>query len=225
MKEEKNYSEIKEFVVNKGIALFGVCNIEKLKEKFHPSIREVAESLPYGISIGYRLSDSVLSTIKGAPTLIYKHHYKTVNWILDQVAEQVSNFIQSKGKNAVAIPASQTVDWEYQIGHLPHSLIGRECGLGWIGRSGLLVNPDYGAKVRYATILTDFPLKLDKPISDGGCNDCKKCIEVCPALAITESGYDKGKCISKLREFSKLKGIGVYICGVCVSVCGGRYGS
>lgn len=218
MVRKKNYESLKKIVRNEGITLFGTCSLERLRENFHPSLRRIEEKLTYGISIGYRLSDAVLATIIDIPTLIYKHHYKTVNWILDQIAARIVSFIQAQGKMALAIPASQTIDWERQQGHLPHSLVGKEAGLGWIGRSGLLVNPVHGAKARYATILTNLPLITDKPIN-GSCGNCEECIKACPADAITKQGYDKVKCLAKLKEFAKMRGIGVYICGVCVKVC------
>jgi len=219
--DEKNYNELKDFASNNNMALFGVAKLEEIKKLFHQSIRGIADSFSYGISIGYRLSDAILETIKDEPTLIYKHHYKTVNWILDQTAERISNIIQGRGKRALAIPASQTVDWELQVGHLPHITVAREAGFGWIGRSGLLVNPIYGARVRYATILTDLPLISNNPV-EGNCGECQKCIEVCPASAITMRNFDKQKCLIKLKQFAAKRGIGQHICGVCVKVCTGN---
>lgn len=209
---------LKKFPKFQGITLLGTCKLDNSKDSLSSPLPENVPLLPYAISIGYRLSETVLSTIKKTPTLIYKHHYKTVNWILDQTAESIANMIQSKGFNATAIPASQVIDWEQQTAHLSHRIIGQKCGLGWIGRSGLLVNPTYGAKVRYASILTDMPLEDNQKI-ENGCGECKKCIEACPAEAISENHYDKTKCLAKLREFSGIKGIGVNICGVCVAVC------
>lgn len=217
--QDVNYKKLKEFAFEEGISLFGVGDVKNLS--CHPSIRDIAKDLPYGISIGYRLSDEVLSTIQDSPSLIYKHHYKTVNWLLDQTAEKIANIIQKEGRHSIAIPASQTVDWERQEGSLDHRIVAQRAGLGWIGKSGLLVNPEFGARVRYATVLTDLPLSVDSPINDG-CGDCIKCIENCPARAITENGYNKELCLNKLKEFARIKGIGVYICGVCVKVCTGK---
>jgi epoxyqueuosine reductase len=218
----KNYNLfLKGIAEEKGITLFGVCATEGLKDSFHREIKENLSTLSYAISLGYKLSKGVLSTIKDVPSLLYKNHYKTVNWILDQTVEKLANVIQKEGKTAIAIPSSQIVEWEKQTGHLSHILIGQKCGLGWIGRSGLLVNPEHGAQVRYATILTDIPLEIDNPI-DKGCEDCKKCIDACPAGAISEKGYDKEKCMEKIKEFTRIKGIGVGICGICIRACNGN---
>ncbi|MBI4721743.1 MAG: epoxyqueuosine reductase [Candidatus Stahlbacteria bacterium] len=183
---------------------------------------EASKGLEYAISLGIRLSDTVLSTIEEGPSLIYKHHYKTVNWILDQTAEQIANLLQSAGYSSLAIPASQVVDWKHQGGHFSHRVVARECGLGWIGKSGLLVHHQYGARVRYATVLTDFPLSEDRSQETGECGSCQKCIDACPAGAISEAGYEREKCVAKLKQFAGMRGIGVSICGICVKVCGRR---
>lgn len=207
---------IKKFLLNYNVKIVG---FGKIPEDIKPL--EIGENLPRAIVFGYPLSKSVLDTIKDRPTLIYKHHYKTVNWILDQTAYHLVRFIEEKGKRAIAIPASQTVDWETQKGHISHKKLAKEAGLGFIGRSGLLIHPIFGAQVRYVSILTDLNFEPDQ-ISNADCGACRKCIEACPANAITADSVDLSCCLAQLKEFSKIRGIGQYICGICVKVCNGR---
>lgn len=218
--EEENYEQLRQLALEEGASLFGVGRVEPLRSTLHPSIVDVARELEYSISLGLRLSDGVLETIEDRPTLIYKHHYRTVNSWLDRVSSRIASLIQCRGFRALPIPASQIVDWDHQLGHLPHVLAAEQAGLGWIGRSNLLINPGHGAKVRYSTILTDIPLKVDGPVG-GECGECEECVKACPAEAITRGGYDRERCLSKLVEFSRIKGIGVRICGLCVKVCKG----
>lgn len=183
---------------------------------------ELRERFPRAVVFGYTLSAGVLETIEDHPTLIYKHHYKTVNWLLDQTAFHLAALLEANGCRALAIPASQTVDWPDQKGHVSHKKLGRAAGIGWIGRSGLLIHPRLGARVRYASVLTDLDFEPD-PAGPGDCGTCRKCIAVCPANAISETGVDLNKCRPKLVEFSRRPGIGQYICGVCVKACDGRH--
>lgn len=208
--------EIKEFLKNFGVKIIGFGEIPQNIEIF-----EIKYKYPRVIVFGYPISDGVLNTIEDHPTLIYKQHYKTVNWLLDQTAYHLVQFIEEKGAKAIAIPASQTVDWQNQKGHISHKMLAVECGLGYIGRSGLVINPGYGARVRYISILTDLEFKPDKKIT-GDCGLCKKCIIACPAQAIEEQGVDLKRCLAKLKEFAKIPGIGQYICGVCVKACNGK---
>lgn len=215
MSETKD--QITEFLTRYGTKLVGFCDVPE-----DLSLLEIEESFPRGIVFGFSLSKSVLATIRERPTLIYKHHYKTVNWLLDQTACHLVRFIEDQGKRAIAIPASQLVDWEHHKGHASHRHLAWEAGLGYIGRHGLLVHPEYGAQVRYCTILTDLEFVPDEKV-DADCGTCRKCIAACPAGALSEEGVDIFRCYEKLEEFSHIRGIGQHICGVCVKACDGRH--
>jgi len=222
MDKNKNYATLKKFTQDQGIDLFGVADIKGIRKEF-----QVLESLVKGfdkaICLGARLSVSILSEISNAPTRLYFHHYRTVNAYLDQTALKACNFIQRKGFNALPIPASIILDWENQKAHLSHKKLGVLAGLGWIGRNNLLVNEKIGSQFRLATILTDMPLKSDKPIKKD-CGVCRLCVKMCPAGAIKDSpaDFDHIKCFEKLKEFQKQKLVDQYICGVCVNICKGK---
>jgi len=215
---ERNRQALQSLALQEGMCLFGVADLGPIRETFHLSLQQAAERLPHAISLGLRLSDAILDALKDGPTLIYKHHYKAVNYCLDQVALRFVRHLQEQGYSGLPIPASQVVDWEGQKGHLSHKLVAKFAGLGWIGRSSLLINPFHGARVRYVTILTDMPLACGSPVSLD-CGECQACISLCPARAITGNGYDMAACMEKLKEFSSRRGIGVLICGMCVRAC------
>lgn len=212
-------TELESLSRREGMAVFGVADMGPLHGILHDSILATCRQLRYGISIGFRLSDPIIDGIEDRPTLIYKHHYKVANYMLDRAAAAIHSFITSKGCQALPIPASQVVDWRQNLGHLSHKAVAVQAGLGWIGKSALFIHPEHRARLRLATVLTDMPLEPGKPLENVGCGDCTACIEACPASAISEQGYDREKCAEKLREFSKMPGIGQSICGVCVKAC------
>ncbi|MFA5090894.1 MAG: 4Fe-4S double cluster binding domain-containing protein [Candidatus Omnitrophota bacterium] len=208
-----------EFCREGGADLFGVADISSIKEEFI-FIPKVKECLDKAICLGVRLSGAVLDEIKEAPTRLYFHHYRTVNVFLDQLALRVCNYIQKKGYRALPVPASQIVDWQKQSAHLSHKKIGYLAGLGWIGRNNLLVNKDLGSQFRIVSILTDMPLKADKPVKEG-CGTCRLCIKACPAGAIKEDNkdFDHIRCFEKLKQFQKQRLVDQFICGACVNAC------
>ena len=222
MDKNKNYITLKKFCQEQGVDLFGVADIAEAKKDFMFSAG-LLEDFDRAVCLGARLSKSILNEIKEAPTKIYFHHYRTVNAFLDQAALRLSNYIQRKGYNSLPVPASQIVDWEAQKGHLSHKNIGVLAGLGWLGRNNLLVNPELGGQFRLVTILTDMPLKTDKP-TKLDCGSCRACIIRCPAGAIKDkpSDFDHIKCFEKLKDFQKQKLVDQYICGICVNICKGR---
>lgn len=222
MDKIKNYNTLKKFTQKEGIDLFGVADIRAIKSEFK-SLESVSKGLDRAVCLGIRLSSAVLSDISAAPTRLYFHHYRTVNACLDQAALRIVNFIQRSGYAALPVPASIILDWERQSAHLSHKKIGVLAGLGWIGRNNLLVNEKYGSQFRLATILTDMPIKTDKPLKKN-CGDCYLCVKVCPAGAIKgdPGEFDHIKCFEKLKEFQRQKLVDQYICGVCVNTCRGK---
>ncbi|HUV36297.1 MAG TPA: reductive dehalogenase domain-containing protein [Patescibacteria group bacterium] len=194
------------------------------REQFHPSIRGVSEPLDYAVVIGIRLSQPVLDTVTVAPTWTYYHHYRMVNFALDQAALVIAGACRRNGYRAFPVPASQILDWNRLRGHLSHRAMGEMAGLGWRGRNNLLVNPRFGSMVRYVTVLTDMPLPHRGAGEDvTGCDSCRACIAVCPAGAIHDdaAAFELDRCAAQLRRFAHEEKLNTMICGLCVRVCRG----
>jgi epoxyqueuosine reductase QueG len=221
MDKNKNYAYLKRFARSLGMDLFGVADISKIKNEFMLAVNLI-KKFDRAIVLGIRLSRSILEEIQDYPTKLYFHHYRTLNAFLDQVALRLTNLIQDKGFLALSIPASQILDWQNQKAHLSHKKIGYLAGLGWIGRNNLLVNKTLGSQIRLVTILTNIPLKIDRPLKEN-CGSCRLCITVCPAEAIKNepSDFDHIRCFEKLKEFQKMRLVDQYICGICVKACNG----
>jgi epoxyqueuosine reductase len=203
-----------------GAVLFGVADLARVPD----TSGEVSlAGLGTGISFAYRLSDVVLEGIVDHPTRTYQYHYRQVNILLDQISLRMTSHIQELGYRAFPVPSSQVVDWEGLTGHVSHKTVGRLAGHGWIGRNNLLVNPRYGARLRYATVLTDLDLPFDRPL-EGDCGTCARCRVACPGGAIGEdpSSFDLAKCLATIDELRKKPNIGSRICGICVKACIGK---
>lgn len=222
MDKNKHYSSLKKFCQTLGIDLFGVADIRSIKQDFIIS-QTILRKFDRAVCVGVRLSSSVLEDIENAPTRLYFHHYRTMNALLDQIALKACNYIQKRGFAALPMPASQIIDWQNQKAHLSHKKIGVLAGLGWIGRNNLLVNGELGSQFRLVSVLTDMPLKTDKPLKKD-CGTCRLCVTICPAFAIKENPADFNhiKCFEKLKEFQKKRQVDQYICGVCVKACAGN---
>jgi len=222
MDKDKNYIALKKFCQDLGMDLFGVADIQDVKQGFVVS-PELLTRLDKAVVLGGRLSKTVLAELIAAPTRLYSYHYRTLNSLLDQSALKATLYIEAQGYLALPVPTSQILDWKKQTGHLSHKKMGELAGLGWIGRNNMLVNKDYGSQFRLVTILTNMPLLIDKPVQDN-CGPCRLCVDVCPAKAIQENVADFGhiKCFDAIKGFQKLHLAEQYICGVCVNVCRGN---
>jgi reductive dehalogenase len=63
-----------------------------------------------------------------------------------------------------------------------------DAGLGELSRMNKLVTPEFGPAVRLCKVFTDLPMACDQPVDFGVvefCKRCKKCVEACPAAALS----------------------------------------
>lgn len=101
-------------------------------------------------------------------------------------------------------------------------------GIGWHGKSTMLVDPKLGAWFFLAEILTTLDLPPDAP-QPARCGTCTRCITACPTGAITDAHrLDARRCISYLTielkgaiplEFRPLIGDRIYGCDDCLDAC------
>lgn len=220
---KENAEQIKTLCRHWGGALFGVADLRPFKKEEILLSPSLIDQHPLAISVGYHLSGSILEGIENQPTPIYFHHYQRVNILLDTIGLVVTSAIQDLGYRAMPIPASQIVDWKTQKGHLSHKHVAWAAGLGWIGRNNLLVNEQFGSRIRLVTILTDIPLVISSPaIKD--CGSCLDCLSICPAGAIKvrQEEFDHLRCYEQLRTFAKTLHLSHNICGVCIKACRGQ---
>jgi len=222
MSKADNVGKIESLCRQWGGSLFGVADLHSLKRDNILLSPPLIDEHSFAISVGYHLSDSILEGIENQPTPLYFHHYQRVNILLDTISLILTSAIQDLGYHALPVAASQIVDWKNQRGHLSHKHVARLAGLGWIGRNNLLVNEKFGSRIRLVTILTNFPLVTDSPLSKD-CGSCRACISVCPVGAISEKpeDFDHLRCYEQLKTFSKTLHFSHHICGICVKACRG----
>lgn len=219
--EQKKRAELEAFAYEQGAVAFGVADLTRVIDS------ELSASVPAGyyraVVMGMRVLNSVLEEIIDKPTPLYFHIYRQLNYALDRLAFSIAMQIESMGYRALPIPASQIVCSAPMRGQLSHKMLGWLAGIGFIGRNNLLVHPEYGARMRYVSVLTDMLLENDNP-HEGNCGECLACVTVCPAGAIHDSvkDFDRDACYKKLCEFAKLPFIGQHVCGICVKACVGR---
>lgn len=213
--------EIRELLIEKGASFVGFSNIEDIPEN---------RGYTGAITIGIKLLDSIVEQIyeENAPTYEYFHHYRTVNYALDQLALFTAIRLEKLGFHPLMIPASQSSVNDPFRGAFPHKSAAVKANLGFIGKNALFIHKDYGSKVRLATVLLKEPLESDLPPVTLGCGSCTKCTDACPAHAIMGIEYISGAdrdsifnaeaCSKHMKEAYRHIGRGA-VCGICIAVC------
>jgi epoxyqueuosine reductase QueG len=224
-----NATKLKSTALSLGADLTGIADLALLKERFPVSPPDLLDGYHRAVSIGIGLDRAIVNEIVDGPTEAYARHYREVNERLDEIAVKLMTWMDENGHRALAVPASYVVNREDWRGAISHRAVGRLAGLGWSGKSLMLINPTYGPAFRMATILTDMNLVADSPM-ENRCSTCTLCTEACVAGAILDTGtktfyedrldaVNLGECIEVLTEFKARPGIGAYVCGVCIRVC------
>ncbi len=101
-------------------------------------------------------------------------------------------------------------------------------GLGWQGKSTILLNQEHGTWLFLGVIITTLELPNGEPVKDR-CGSCTACITACPTAAITAPyQLDARKCIAYLTiehdgpiplEYRRAIGDRLFGCDECLDVC------
>ncbi len=103
-----------------------------------------------------------------------------------------------------------------------------KCGLGFIGKNGLLINKRYGSYVFIGTFLFEKQLKERTAGTESTCIGCGACLSACPTAAIGKDGVTIERCLSCISQKSSKtdeelevlsKNRTLWGCDICQKVC------
>jgi epoxyqueuosine reductase len=192
----------------------------------------IVKGYKQGISLGIVIPDSIVDHLPQRDdanvSCEYRlHGYDILNDRLNLIASTVSSFLNQKGYRTLPIPAANRTDEKNAIPTVSHKMIAHIAGLGWIGKSCLLVTPKAGPRLRLISILTEAPLESTDSQIEQKCGDCQECVKICPVQAIKGNNYRPGdsrearldfkKCFDYFEDLKKTRKYPV--CGLCLYVC------
>jgi len=191
---------------------------------------DLRDGYPRALSISVAIDLTIVNELPIAITQAYLDEYDRLNLLLDELSEIAERRLIEAGYRARALNEERTpVDFGLHATQLPHKTIATRAGLGWIGKTALLVTPERGSAVRLASVLTDAPLVCGTPIDESQCGTCQVCQNNCPGAAplgpnwtVTsrrEDFFDALACRRSCLERNWKLRPGTSLCGFCTSIC------
>ena len=249
---EKNITkeEILDFTRAHGADVCGIADLTDARDYVGAEYGDFFAGFPRAVSFALFFPKEVVNEQLDGPTRNYKTVYSMLNAEIDRICSAVAIKLQRAGFRSYPIAASdyrpskhaEKLHWVVaqaedvkalpKVGHdiigvYSHRLAAVRAGLGWIGKSCSIINPEVGPRMRLGTILTDAPFEPDAPI-ESRCGECRLCMDACPVRALhgrafnaaepLEMRFDAKKCYDFWDDMDYVYGLGG-TCGLCLAAC------
>lgn len=168
------------------------------------------------IVFGVSYVDSALSPPQKGPVIARfatGDHYEAVRG----VAAAISALLEARGaRSETLIDDNHFVDRAAAV----------RAGIGWLGRSTMVLAPGRGPWMLLGNVATDAALDPSSPMKRG-CGTCTACIPACPTGAILDGVLDARRCLSTWLQtpgsiplwVRPVLGRRIYGCDDCLTSC------
>ena len=152
----RNTVAVKELARRQGVVLAGIADLRSTgpaSPEPLPDVFGLAAHFPYAIVLGapFRALGRAASGTE-------------VSLFLEKVALEVLGALEARGQRGLIVHTEDEIDPVRRLGLLSLKALAKSAGLGWQGRSLLIVSPDFGPVHRWIAVLTNLPLEPDAPI-------------------------------------------------------------
>ncbi len=225
-------ARLEALALSRGARFFGIADLAPARKEVRRLGGEDVAAYPRAVSIGIELSHEIVDELPERATRhdvarMYRLHLDEIKEVLRQIETELADALRLEGHAVLAIPVSERRDERYLEAIFSHKLAAHLAGLGWIGKSCLLVTPETGPRARWTTVLTDAPLRVTGEPSAERCGSCRECVDICPVGAFSGRAFTAGEpreirfnapsCDSHIAEIERETGFKA--CGLCVYVC------
>lgn len=209
---------------SRDIDLWGVADLRN----FATPSDATGQHFPFAISWAMPMNPLVMATIQQGPNQAYADLYASINTLINETSVALAGIFKSRGWRSMPLAASERTHTHHIKGDFPHKSAATRAGIGWIGRHCQLITRPYGSWARLGTVFCDVPLPNGSPMERSYCGRCMRCVDACPANALTGKAWHAGlarKEILDVRSCDQWKKQHYFEyhnghnCGICSAVC------
>jgi len=238
--------EVEEFVKKEGADLIGFANVERWDEfdevpkEFRPKFLfdKTKTIIVMGVSMPLPIVDTT-------PSILHKETYDTANRFLDNLAYNLTRFLNRKGYASMfftrdGFGSVKVLIEREPIASFSHTFAAKYAGLGTLSKSHNILTPEFGPRVRFVSVFTEAELRPSPMIEKTLCINCGMCAKCCPKKVLIpeddentynirhavlkenlkrDAGYYKFDVIGCCKWAEELTRRRAYPCGVCTKVC------
>lgn len=186
---EEFINEFETYAKSLGISSIGYTQITPdllIKDKF--------VAYPHTIVLTMPMSEEIIATAPGeeAQDLNNAAYAK-----LGEISYKLSDYLRKNGyATQVAHPYEGMVNF---------SPLAQKAGLGWIGKSGLLITPELGPRLKISAIFVNIANLPDNSQNEHSwiidyCKKCSNCVKACPEKALLEKEACCGNSETTLEQ-------------------------
>jgi len=200
---------LKAFVCSLGVDLVGIADLSRL------------DGMPIGVPFasGGFLKNFRYAVVLGAQLnkLGKNATGLQVSLFMEKAAIEVLAYLEERGNPGLIVHTEDEFDPVKRIGLVSLKVLAKGAGLGWQGRSLLIINPEYGPVHRWIAVLTNLSLHADETMPNL-CGECSLCIDKCPKGALTLVPFrDHPEHLEDVLNIQAC--LGDAGCKVCLVVC------
>ncbi len=243
----------KEYILSEGADLVGIAPVTRFEGA--PAGHRPPDLLPTAksvISFGMRLVDSVVDypeylleaesrvpQTTRAGFLVANFYLELGHFVQDRelnlLACKVALELERQGFKSLPTPATQTgteLQLSNYFGFFSQRHAAVRAGLGEFGYNNIVLNPEFGPRVRYGSVITEAEFDYDPLLSEKVClrETCRKCLDACVGKAITlkkdvdlEQVFIDTPAVTNpelcIRRTDGQSTIGCTFYGTCLRVC------
>jgi len=208
--DEKTLSKLEKYAYELGVSQIGYT---KVQPDF--IFRDFEILYPSAMIITMEMKREA---IKSAPSVEATSEIWRTYSQLGIIVNKLADFLRSEGFNCHPTPAIG--------GDVCTPPVAQDAGIGFIGKHGLLITPEFGTSQRIAGIFIDAKNLPTKTLSDNPhkwikdfCETCNNCVKKCPGDAILEETQMLSDGYPKYIEREKCAPHFSKNCCTCIAVC------